>query len=169
MQAAIRGFGSETDRFIRAAMLMLLILMTPGLSRGAPALSSGGVCTVSATPLAFGRYDPIGGRDLATVGMLHYRCFGNHGRLAIGLTTGTSNSFKTRRMGRGVQTIIYNLYLDAAGTQVWGDGTLGSQMYIVNVPASGMDMSIPIYGRLFGHQNASAGSYQDSVSVVVSY
>ena len=74
-----------------------------------------------------------------------------------------------RRMGRGKKAIVYNLYLDAAGTQVWGDGTGGSQRYIVDSPASGNEMSIPVYGRLFGGQNASAGNYQDNVSVVVSY
>jgi hypothetical protein len=50
-----------------------------------------------------------------------------------------------------------------------GDGTGGSQTYIVNSPASGNEVSIPVYGRLFGDQNASAGNYQDHVSVVVSY
>jgi len=127
------------------------------------------MCEVAATPVAFGMYDPLRHKEAATVGMLRYRCSGTHKRLTIGLTTGESGSFRMRRMGRGSKAIVYNLYLDAAGTQVWGDGTGGSQAYIVNSPADGNEVSIPVYGRLFGDQNASAGNYQDNVSVVVSY
>jgi spore coat protein U-like protein len=39
----------------------------------------------------------------------------------------------------------------------------------MNSPTSESDVDIPIYGRVFGDQNASAGNYQDDVSVVVTY
>jgi spore coat protein U-like protein len=72
-------------------------------------------------------------------------------------------------MRRGKDAVVYNLYLDAAGTQVWGDGSGGSQAYVVNSPSSGIDVSIPVYGRLFGDQNDSAGDYHDNVSVLVTF
>ena len=166
MQEAMRHLQST---LARAFVMGILILSASTVAHTAPVLISTGACTVTATPIAFGMYNPMRHRDLAAVGMLHYRCFGTHQRLAIGLTTGESGSFRARSMGHGRYAIIYNLYLDAAGAQIWGDGTRGSQMYIVNSPTSESDVDIPIYGRVFGDQNASAGNYQDDVSVVVTY
>lgn len=156
-------------RFARSVVMIVLVLMASTLTHAAGPTISSGLCTVGATPLAFGKYDPLGHIDGVTVSMLHYRCFGAHRRLAIGLTTGQSGSFRSRRMRRGKDVIEYNLYLDAAGTQIWGDGTGGSQAYIVNSPPGGSDVSIPVYGRLFGDQNNSVGNYHDDVSVVVTY
>jgi spore coat protein U-like protein len=138
----------------------------------APAAANGGLlgsCMVDATPIAFGRYNPLGHADLPSVAMLHYRCFGSVKRLEIGLTPGISGSLRTRTMRRGKEVLKYNLYLDAAGSQVWGDGTGGSRTYTVNSPASGNSVSIPVFGRVFGSQNDSAGGYHDDVSIVVRY
>jgi spore coat protein U-like protein len=52
---------------------------------------------------------------------------------------------------------------------VWGDGTRGSQRYTVNSPPSGVDQSVPVYGKIFRHQKVAAGGYEDDVSVIVSY
>jgi spore coat protein U-like protein len=155
-------------RFVPSVVMLILVLASSTVTHASGPVSSG-MCEVAATPVAFGTYDPLRQKEAATVGMLRYRCSGTHKRLTIGLTTVESGSFRMRRMGRGKTAIVYNLYLDAAGTQVWGDGTGGSQRYIVNSPASGNEVSIPVYGRLFGGQNASAGNYQDNVSVVVNY
>jgi spore coat protein U-like protein len=156
-------------RFAPSVVTLILLLTVPTVTHASGPAVSNGMCEVAATPVAFGMYDPLRHKEAATVGMLHYRCSGTHKRLTIGLTTGESGSFRMRRMGRGEKAIVYNLYLDAAGMQVWGDGTGGSQAYIVNSPAVGNEVSIPVYGRLFGDQNASAGSYQDDVSVILTY
>lgn len=166
MCEAITRFLATPATFV---VVMILVLAAPTVAHASGFTISGGMCEVAATPVAFGMYDPLRHKEAATVGILRYRCFGTHKRLIIGLTTGESGSFRMRRMGRGGKAIVYNLYLDAAGTQVWGDGTGGSQTYIVNSPAAGNEVSIPVYGRLFGDQNASAGNYQDNVSIVVSY
>jgi spore coat protein U-like protein len=156
---------------------MVLALAIPSLTHAAGhvavgaagPVASSGMCEVAATPVAFGMYDPLLHQDGVTVGMLHYRCIGTPKRLTIGLTAGESASFRARKLGHGRNAIEYNLYLDAACTQIWGDGTGGSQTYIVNSPPSGNEVSIPVYGRLFGDRNASAGNYHDNVSVVVAY
>jgi spore coat protein U-like protein len=153
---------------LSALMFMMVLAAPPDAHAAGPTFSSG-LCTVATTPLAFGKYDPLEHQDGVTVSMLHYRCFGTHKRLTISLTTGESGSFRARKMRWGKDAIVYNLYLDAAGTQVWGDGTGGSQAYVVNSPSSGSDVSIPVYGRLFGAQNDSAGNYHDNVSVLVTY
>jgi spore coat protein U-like protein len=163
--------------FAPSLVMIILFLATPTVTHAAGhvavgaagPIASSGQCMVAATPVAFGMYDPLLHQDGVTVGMLHYRCSGTPKRLTIGLTTGDSSSFRARRLGRGSNAIKYNLYLDAACTQIWGDGTGGSQTYIVNSPSSGSEVSIPVYGRLFGDRNASAGNYHDNVSVVVTY
>jgi spore coat protein U-like protein len=166
MQDPVKGL---RVRLALSAVILMMVLAAASLTQAAGPTISSGLCTVAATPLAFGKYDPLGHQDGVTVSMLHYRCFGTHKRLTISLMTGESGSFRARKMRWGKDEIVYNLYLDAAGTQVWGDGTGGSQAYIVNSPSSGSDVSIPVYGRLFGDQNDSAGNYHDDVSVLVSY
>ena len=52
----------------------------------------------------------------------------------------------SRRMHRRGRHLEYNLYLDAARTQVWGDGSRGTLRYQTR-PVAGRIESVPIYGR----------------------
>ncbi len=154
------------------AATVVALALTPALARqaqAAPTASGAAACMVESTPIVFGNYNPIRQKDLTTVGMIHYRCLGPHPRLTIGLTAGDSGSFSARLMSHGTRSIMYNLYLDAAATEVWGDGTGGTQAYVVYSPKINTQVSIPIYGRMRGGQNVSAGGYQDNVQLVVSY
>jgi spore coat protein U-like protein len=171
MQPAVNGSKPGLPRLI-AIILSTALALFLGVPAGGDAsgfFTSAGACTVTAMPIVFGQYDPLRHQDFVTAGMLQYRCSGSPRRLTIGLTAGESGSFKRRRMGHGKDRIIYNLYLDAANTQVWGDGTGGSQAYSVNSPPPNTEVSIPVYGRVFGDQRASAGTYQDNISVVATY
>jgi spore coat protein U-like protein len=171
MQSALKRLEAKPlPSFVMSLLaLAMLFLATPTTSHASGPIASAGTCIVAAIPVVFGLYDSLRHSDFVTVGMLHYRCSGSPSRLSIGLTAGGSGSFKYRRMGRGKEKINYNLYLDAANTEVWGDGTGGSQMYNVSFPPGDTEVTIPIYGRLFGNQNVSAGGYQDDVSVVATY
>ena len=171
MQPAVNGSKPELPRLLAAILgtALALLLAVPAGGDTSGFFTSAGACTVAAMPMVFGQYDPLRHQDFVTVGMLQYRCSGTPRRLTIGLTAGKSGSFKRRRMGHGKDGIIYNLYLDAANTQVWGDGTSGFQAYSVNSPPPNTEVSIPVYGRVFADQKASAGTYQDNVSVVVAY
>ena len=53
-------------------------------------------------------------------------------------------------MAYGKDRITYTLYLDAADTQVWGDGTSSSQLTVC--PTVNTEISVPIHGRLFADQ-----------------
>jgi spore coat protein U-like protein len=161
-----------TNPRLRFALVLIMLIFgtaVPDTSHATGRGASASQCSVAATPIAFGDYAPLADRDDVSVGMVHYRCDGRPSRLVIALTTGKSGSYAFRRMGQGPHAVKYNLYLDAARTQIWGDGTRGSQAYIVNSPISGTEVSIPVYGLIFGNQNASAGNYHDDVSVVVTY
>ena len=146
--------------------LVLIIAISSAVAVGAV---QNGHCAVSSTPIAFGRYDPVSHLSIPSVALIHYRCLGTVRRLAIGLTKGKSATFAVRVMSQGPHQLSYNLYLDAAGTQVWGDGSGGSKEYTVNTPAPGADISVPVFGRISGRQNVPVGSYQDDVAVLVNY
>jgi spore coat protein U-like protein len=64
----------------------------------------------------------------------------------------------------GGNRLDYNLYLDAARTIVWGDGTNGTATYTAT-PIDGQVVSIPVYGRIPPRQNVAAGSYGATIRV----
>ena len=72
-------------------------------------------------------------------------------------------------MSNGPHQLHYNLYMDAAGTQVWGDGSEASGTYMVNAPKIGTDVSIPVYGRVHGRQSVPAGGYGDDIFVSLDF
>jgi spore coat protein U-like protein len=70
----------------------------------------------------------------------------------------------------GSSHLNYNLYLDSAYTQIWGDGTGGTVTKSDNIGGLlGSSISYTVYGRLPGGQNVPAGVYSDTVFVTVIY
>ncbi len=61
----------------------------------------------------------------------------------------------------------YNLYRNAARSEIWGDGTNGS--FIQSGSGAGANVPWPIYGRLPGSQNVSVGTYTDNITVTVEW
>lgn len=86
----------------------------------------------------------------------------------IDLDAGGAASFTPRRLIAGVVALAYNLYLDAARTVVWGDGTGGSSAYGPVHPAEG-STTLTIYGRIPAGQHVAAGSYSDTVTVTLQF
>lgn len=122
-----------------------------------------GTCTVrSATGVAFGAYNPVGlqaSAPLDATGRLGYSC-GTGARPLVSLSAGGSGSFAPRAMRSGGSTLSYNLYRDAARTQVWGDGTSGTST-VLGPP--GKRQTLVIYGRVPPALVAPPGAYADTV------
>ena len=153
-------------RLIGATLILnVLVLSAPAL--GAEANR----CTVSVTPVRFGTYNPLLGGDIRTTGIVTYNC--TQARpISISLTRGASDSHSMGAglNGMGPNGLTYNLYLDAAGTTVWGDGSGGSQVYRDPAPPPDTNVSVPIYGRVPAHQHqAHMGLVDDLLSVTISY
>jgi len=77
-------------------------------------------------------------------------------------------------MKSGTNTLSYNLYFDAAFTQIRGDGTGGSQVGggTLTLTPSSRTQSVPastIYGRIPAGQDVAAGNYSDTIIVTVTY
>ncbi len=150
--------------------LVLAILLPAGTARA-------DTCTVSATSVAFGTYDPLGGAPLDTSGTVSVTCVSGPPPPRVDydvlLSTGQASSYGPRAMTNSVSQLNYNLYTDPARTQRWGDGSGGTSVISVrfNVSPLGSTQTdnYPVYGRVFAGQNVTTGAYLDSITVTVNF
>lgn len=118
-------------------------------------------------PVAFGTYDVFSATPADAVGSLTYQCSALLllDAITINLGTGSSGNYSARTLQNGANTLSYNLYMDAARTQVWGDKTNGTSNYtaVLNLFA----VTLSIYGRIPARQNAKVGGYTDTVVITM--
>lgn len=90
--------------------------------------------------------------------------------ITVSITKGNATSYNPRAMIFGSYVLNYNLYIDGAYTQIWGDGTGGSVSKSDTIGGLlGSSLTYTVYGRLPGGQNVAAGAYTDTVFVTVIY
>jgi spore coat protein U-like protein len=124
-------------------------------------------CTVSVGALAFGSYDVFAGAPTDSTATITYSCSGPATTPTLSIGTGVAGSFSPRRIKSGVNALSYNLYVDAARTSVWGDGTGGTSTVAASM---GTGLTSTVYGRVFaGQTGAPAGSYLDTVVVTINF
>lgn len=132
---------------MRTALLLAGLALCAGHAGSARASS----CTLSSgttSTLNFGTVNPLLPGDTVADGQIAVTC--NFTALALGarlcfsLGVGnTSPSIAARAMGAGTNRMNYNLYTDAARTQVWGAAT------------AGQPTSVTLTGPLLGGGNVS--------------
>jgi spore coat protein U-like protein len=126
-------------------------------------------CTVSATDLAFGVYDPSAADDEDT-STITVTCTKSTD-YDIGLNEGTASgaTVTTRKMIDTVSTDLlnYSLFSDASRTVNWGN-TVGTDTVHVG-SATGAAENHTVYGRIPTGQYVTAGSYSDTITVTVTY
>ena len=150
-------------RWIRA----LLAALTLMLAVASDAYAFG--CAVNATSIAFGSYRELHPGDLFSLGTISYSCTGTRGRISIALSQGSAQSVRMRSMRHDAKSLSYNLYLDAAGSSIWGDGTDGSQVYVARSSADGVTVRLTVYGKVPPEQDVPAGDYRDAVTVNLNF
>ena len=130
-------------------------------------------CSVSASGVAFGIYDPAAPAATLSSGTIAVNCVVSgatgHNPITIAFSSGGSGTFGSRTMASGTDTLSYNLYLDAAYTQVWGDGTGGSVTDTQYVTPGKPAFSSTVYGMMPALQSANAGTFSDTITVTVSF
>lgn len=121
-------------------------------------------CRVSATPVSFGLYDTFAPLPLDATGEISVFCPGAQPviRLAIGGASGGGAGPRKMREGTGRAFLAYDLYRDAARSEVWGDGT-GSTFV-----ERGEGRHV-VYGRLPARQSVPPGTYSDTIVVTVEW
>lgn len=149
-------------KFFKAAMIAVLMMLARPLSVWA-------ACSVSSGTILFGSYDIFGTTPLDTLGQIVFRCGNSDHNIAISLDKGSSSTFDPRHLFNGSSILNYNLYLNAARTTIWGDGSGGTQNFFVGNPANNQDISIPVYGRIPAGQSTKAGNYSDSLTVTINF
>lgn len=125
-------------------------------------------CTVSATNLDFGVYDPSAA-DNDKTSTITVTC-----TLAtpydIGLNEGVNGgTVLTRKMKHATLTdlINYSLFSNAGRTVNWGQTVSTDTVYVAS--ALGTPEVHTVYGRIATGQYVTAGSYSDTISVTVTY
>ena len=154
-------------------------LVTAAALAGAPAMASAAstsatftvtatvvdACSVSATNLAFGTYNPNLPTDTAATSTLSVNCtLGTP--YTVSLDSGAHALGSSRRMASGSNRLAYELYRDAAATLVFG--TLAGALNVSGV-GLGVAASHTVYGVIPKGQAAASGSYTDTVTVTVDY
>ena len=131
----------------------------------------GQTCVVSSIGNLFGTYNPLGATaqtSASTVSVTCQSAVAARVLYTIALSSGGSGNFGVR----GMTGLRYQLYTDAARTQIWGDGTGGtatvSEGYVLqpNVPTT---RTYTVYSRLFASQRVKPGAYTDMIIARVIY
>jgi spore coat protein U-like protein len=138
-------------------------------------------CTVTTSGLAFGVYDPTVSVPNESVGSVTVTCsYAAPGGsttvpFTLALSTGTSGNFTQRQLASGTKRLGYNLYRDAARTQVLGTGTGGSFTLAGSLtvgPGAGNGtraQTFSIYGAIPALQDAQTGTYGDALMATLTF
>lgn len=133
-------------------------------------------CSVSATTVAFGSYNPFNATATDSTGDIAVACtLGGIISLLLSyqikLSTGGNGSYAPRRMSSGANTLNYNLYTTAGRSTVWGNGTAStgtlSDGYLLGIGTTTRHYTV--HGRVPALQNVQGGAYTDTITVTVDY
>jgi spore coat protein U-like protein len=151
--------------------------LLPGVVRGAivaaglaglsaPAWSAASCAFNSVVPVSFGVYDVLAAsHNINGVGSIAVKCQnGGPPTFVVSLSTGQSNSYASRVMKSGANSLNYNLYTSSGRTIVWGNGTGGSSTRTV---ARNATTTLGIFGTIPAEQDVAVGNYLDSITVAV--
>jgi spore coat protein U-like protein len=125
--------------------------------------ASGATCAIAAQGMVFGAYDVFNSQSLDGASGISVSC-----DVAVAYTVAMSpggGSYALRAMTYGPHVLNYNLFVDAARTAVWGDGSAGTSVASGNATSA----NHTVYGRIPARQNAYIGAYSDSIIVTVAY
>lgn len=158
----------------RAAAGLGAVLLLAAAAPAGAAVS----CSVSATAVAFGVYNPFSAAPANSNGTVTASCTLLSGptttvSLQVSLGTGGSGSFSPRRMTSGGQSLAYNLFWSTAYAQVWGDGTGGSFYGVATLTVSALNPTQQATGTMYGQipagQDVGPGSYADTIVITLTY
>jgi spore coat protein U-like protein len=129
------------------------------------------VCSVSASGVAFGVYNPFAGGPQNATGTVTVNCSQFFGAYSVALNGGLNGGggFSNRRMRAGPAPLGYQLYVDAGHTAVWGDGTGGSVTVNSGTCFANCKTSYSVHGRIPARQAVGPGTYGDTILVTVTF
>jgi spore coat protein U-like protein len=157
------------------------LVLLGALLLGARAATAASDCSVTASGVAFGTYDPSIATPDDSTGSVVVTCTytgpggSDTANYTVTLSTGASGSFAPRKLAAGASLLNYNLFRDAARTQVWGNASSGTTIITGSLkvgPGAGNRTRTAmhvVYGRIPQLEDADAGNYSDSILVTLTF
>lgn len=152
---------------------LVLLALAGAIPRALPARADddhrGAWCRLDVLSVNFGQYNVFSAFNATATGAVSYYC-SQSTPITITLSTGRSHSYSARDMYFGRSRLQYNLYQDASGSTVWGDGSDGSQPMTISNPPAQTYVRLPVYGILPARQTqAKAGRYFDRIVATIQF
>lgn len=180
MHQCLRIVAALSTTFLSAAGLSASAYAATSVSDMAVTANIGTNCTISATDLNFGAYDPVvanATQDLATSATISTTCTlgatvkvimdnGLHSTTELRFSGRMVFSTDYRHMSNAVSgsKLQYDLYTNENHTTVWDASNFRE------VVGTGTSEDLTVFGKVFkNQQDAAAGSYTDTVSIDVIY
>lgn len=127
----------------------------------------GEACSVTATDLGYGAYDPLSATDTDATTSMNVTCtLTTTYDVGLDAGTGTGATTTVRVMEFGANTLNYALYQDAGRTTIWGENV---GVDTVSGTGTGAAQALTIYGRVPALQSVNPGAYSDLVTVTVTF
>ena len=163
-------------RWLSLTALTIVVALTPAAGQGATVTTTFTVqititnaCTiVSASNMNFGSVGVIGASGVSATSTITVQCT-QSAPYTIGLSagTGTGATVASRLMTSGASnTVGYSLYQDAGHSLVWGT-TISTNT--VAGTGSGASQPITVYGFVPSQSTPPAATYNDTITVTVTY
>ncbi len=89
--------------------------------------------------------------------------------IIVTLSKGNSTTYSPRFMLNGTSQLNYDLYLDALGAQIWGDGTGGSQEYGPVSVTNNQTLTLTVFGLIPPGQDVPSGTFGDTITATVNF
>ncbi|WP_233827739.1 spore coat protein U domain-containing protein [Paraburkholderia sp. ZP32-5] len=129
-------------------------------------------CTVTATALNFGIYNPLASANDDSTGTLDVECPGQTVTYTVAAAAG-NGTFTERQMLAGSQALAYNVYIDTQRSKIWGDGTGATSVISGSYPPASGSGALTFYGRINARQTGvvagSGNTFTDSLAVTVTF
>jgi spore coat protein U-like protein len=158
----------------RRTHLLISICVALGILRAGTALGAG-FCNITSAGVSFGSYDVFASTENDQTGTVSIACGGNittAATLTVSLDKGANSSGlpnRNMKLASGSDLLSYNLYFDAARTQVWGDGTGGTVIWST-VGGHNPTPTHTVFGKIPASQTSvSVGSYSDTVTMTLNF
>jgi len=129
--------------------------------------SVGEACSVTATDLGFGAYDPLSATNTDAATTLDVTCtLTTTYDVGMDAGTGTGATTTVRVMEFGANTLNYALYQETGRTTIWGENV---GVDTVSGTGTGSAQTLTVYGRIPALQSVTPGAYSDLITVTVTF
>jgi len=165
-----RSFVAISSNFLRLPRSLQSLAMTMILMISGNAMALLATCNISVPTVGFGSFNAGAVRTTSVNATV--TCSGLLSLLVsytVTFSTGSANIYNPRHMVSGTHNLNYNLFKNAAFTQILGNGTSSTvtftDSYVLGLGP--VTRTYTVYARLPSQPLAFAGTYQDTITATV--